>query len=644
MEKDFEAWASFIKRHPLFSSVSEEAFQEMMADCIIKEYKASERMLYSKSLREGLLLILAGMAEVCVALRRRKNEGEVLEVIEPGEMVGLSSLADFLGEPRREEYSHTVEVRAVDDVLCLHIPYPIIEKLWQYEHVRDYILRQVAVRLRDIYASLAEQVRLRNEWGDSAPFTARVQDMITTPPVKVSVNTPLSEVAHRMTSNNVSSVIVEDKGRLLGIITETDLVKRVIRTGMGAEGKAKDTMTASPVVISQSAYYYEAMSKIYVEGIKHLPVTEDDDPTKVVGVITLSDLFKKQQRGKLNILHEIDHVTKETLPTLKEKIYVVLGNFIADEIPAFHTLKMITKFNDRLIKKCVQLAEEETREKYGDPPVPYVFYLMGSAGRAEQFMFTDQDHFLVYKDPEKAEEKEKIMTYFRKLGNAIVIWLEKAGYKRCDGNMMASEESWRGSMMNWESRLHTWGLRATNENILLSNNFLSFRKLYGDEELHDDFVKMVARKFTKSQIFLFRAAEIESMNPVPNLDHPIRALFRLKRPSIDIKKHALFPFHHALQILAALHNIYGMTPYDMVKKLEEKEVFSPTFADELLFAYETILNVRMTQTWRRYERGEKNSSEIQFVHMKSREKEALIIAMKTIRTLQTYMKHAFGMM
>lgn len=644
MGKDLASWTNYIQRHPLFSGASEDAFTEFMEDCQVKRYEAGDHILYSKSLREGLILILEGMAEVYVTVRGRSNEAEVLEVVEPGEMVGLSSLADFLGEPKREEYSHTVEVRAVENVVCLRIPYHIIEKRWEHDHVRDYILRQVSIRLRDIYASLAEQVYLASQWGDSDPFIERVQDIMTAPPVKVNVDTPLSEVAYRMTSNNASSVIVEENNRLVGIITETDLVKRVIAAGIEKEGTAKDVMTASPLVISKLAYYYEAMANIFVQGVKHLPVTEDDDPTKVVGMITLSDLLKKQHRGKFNIIQEIEHVTEETLPTIKDKVYAVLGNLIEDEIPAFHTLKIITEFNDRLIKQCVKMAEEETRKDYGEPPVPYAFYLMGSAGRAEQFMFTDQDHFLVYHDPEKQEDKDRISMYFRKLGNAIVLWLERAGYKRCDGNMMASEQNWRGSITNWESRLHTWGLRATNENILLSNNFLSFRYLHGDEQLHDDFVKMVAKKFEKSQIFLFRAAEIELSNPIPNLDHPIRALFRLKRTGMDIKKHALFPFHHALQILAAKHEVYGMTPYDMVKKLEKKEVFTAPFADELLFAYETILRIRMTQSWQRYERGETNSSEIKFIHMRSRDKEALMIALKTIRTLQAYMKNAFGML
>ncbi|WP_245918000.1 DUF294 nucleotidyltransferase-like domain-containing protein [Alteribacillus bidgolensis] len=305
---------------------------------------------------------------------------------------------------------------------------------------------------------------------------------------------------------------------------------------------------------------------------------------------------------------------------------------------------MVTKLYDRLVRHCVDLAFQRVKKKYGEPPAAFAFFLMGSGGRAEQFMLTDQDHFLVYGDPESEKEKERTETYFRALGNEIVYWLERAGYKRCDGNMMASETNWRGKISHWRERLRTWGLRATNENILLGHNFLAFRYIYGDPSLKDEFVRMVHEQLQTSKIFLFRAAEQEKNNPVPTLDHPIRALFRVKKQGIDIKKHALFPFHHSLQILSAKNGIFGQTPLHMITSLKEKSVLSEQTAEDLHFAYQVVLKIRVEQSWNRYMRGEGNSSEIKFTQMKSRDKEELISALKSIRSLQSQTVHTFGMM
>lgn len=642
MEPEIKHLVQSSQNHPLFSGTSAAEFEPLISQCSVKQFKKADNILYADSPREGLLLILAGVAEVYVNLHEnREDSREVLEVLEAGEVIGFSSLADFLGERASFENSHTVEVEAVEDSVCLYIPYSVMKTLWCQVGVRDYVLRQVSIRLRDIYASLAEQVHLANQWGESDPFIQRVQDVMHAPPITVAARMPVDKVATTMGECQVSSVLVEDEqAGLIGIITEKDLVQRVVAKGIEGSLTAKEVMTPHPYTIHPHSYYYEAMSSFLLNGVKHLPVVNEEK--KVAGMVTLSDLLRKRNRGRFNILQQIETSTAATLPNIKYAIYDVLSQLLEDGIPALQLMGIITQLIDRLVKRCVEMAESTIKEKHGDPPLPYAFFLMGSGGRAEQFMMTDQDHFLVYRNPDGEEERERATIYFRALGHEIVHWLENAGYRRCDGNMMASEAAWRGSISEWGERLRTWALRATNENVLLSHNFLAFRCLYGDEETRDTFVRTVHDQFERSTIFLYRAAEQEKHQPVPVLDHPIRAIFRLKKEGIDIKKHALFPFHHSLQILAAKNGIFGGNVLKKIEALQAQSVISKALAEDLLFAYETVLKIRMEQSWVRYKRGERTSSEIKFSQIKSRDKEQLIKAMKIFRTLQSQAVHTFG--
>ncbi|WP_035711280.1 DUF294 nucleotidyltransferase-like domain-containing protein [Salibacterium aidingense] len=644
MEQEINPYFKQVNQHPLFSGTSAAEFGDLMERCQLREYQTAEKILYSQSPRDGFLLMLEGVTEVYVSFHENDRKNEVLEVLEPGEIIGFSSLADFLGEPAVRENPYTVEVQAVEKAVCLHIPNDVLQAVWHREEVRDYVLRQVSVRLRDIYTSLAEQVHLAARWGESDPFIQRVQDMMTTPPVIVSESTPVSEAAEKMIQKSASSIIVEaDSGEMTGIITEKDLVQRIAASQKAGTETVASIMSREPYVITRQAYYYEAMSSFLMNGVKHLPVTDDYNSSKVVGVITLSDLLKNKNRGKFDILKEIETADAAHLPDIKYAIYDILETLLHDRIPALHILRVVTRLYDRLVRQCADIAEREIRKKHGEPPLPYAFYLMGSGGRGEQFMLSDQDHFLVYGEPGNEEEKREAEQYFRALGNEIVLYLEKAGYKRCDGNMMASESNWRGSVSDWGDRLRIWGLRATNQNILLGHNFLAFRFLYGNRHLHQQFLTAVEQQFERSRIFLYRAAGQERLQPVPSLDHPVRALFRVKRHHIDIKKHALFPFHHCLQILAAHHNIFGKMPLDMIEALQEKHEMEETFAEDLRFAYETVIRIRMEQSWSRYQRKEGNSSEILFTQMKTSDKEALIIALKTLRSLQTKVLTTFGM-
>lgn len=638
-ERKIESLYHQIYKHPLFRGLQEKEFYRLIEKCSLKQYKKGNKVLYSKTPRDGLLLILEGMVEVYVQGEVNQKNKEVLEVLQTGDSIGFSSLADFLGEKTHHHTKFSVSVIAVEDSYCLKIPFSVLEERWIDEQVRDYVLRQVAVRLKDIYASLTEQIQLASQWGESEPFMRRVQDIMASPVISIDVNDTIQQAAQKMVDYSKSSVLVLENERLVGIITEKDLVSRVISKQRQLSVPAREIMTKNPITISRESYYYEALSSFLMNGIKHLPVIQEE---KVVGVITLSDLLRKKNRGTLEILQTIEESSLGNLPSVKNAIYEVLASLINDRIPILNTLEIITKLYDRLVKHCIDLAVKSLVKKgLGQPPGRFCWYQMGSGGRGEQFLLTDQDHFLVY---ENSIGNDEIDYYFEKLGEEIVFYLEKAGYERCIGKMMSNEEMWRGSINKWKDRLKGWALVATNENLLLVQNFFSFRMLYGDEVLNDEFKEMVTSHVKESGTILYRLAELEKERPVPNLDHPIRAMFRLERNSIDIKMDALFPLHHCLQTLSTLHGIVEGTPNDRINALVKLGIFKEPFAEELRDAFEVILGIRVTQAWFKYQRSEESSSKIQFTHIKSRDKEVLIKALKTVKELQQQLLGAFGML
>lgn len=608
-----------IKRHPLFQGVSSPVFEDLVDECMFKTYTKGETVLYRKTPREGLLIILEGMAEVLVDDSRA---GEVLEVLQTNDIIGFSSLADFLGEPATHVYQYTVEVKAIEDTVCLQVPYTVIEERWPDDNFRDFVLRQMAVRLRDIYGSLAEQVQLASKWGESDPFVQRVHDLMSAPVNWICKDEPIQNVAKKMLEKKTTSVVVMEKEKLVGIITENDIVARVVAGNLQLTSRAEEIMTAEPITISWDSYYYEALSIFLMSKVKHLPVLGTNG--EVVGIVTLSDLMRKKDRGKLNVIQTIEESTSETIGEVKGAIYKVVETLIHDEMPTIHILEIITKLYDRLVRHCVELALEVV----GEPPCSFAWYQMGSGGRGEQFLLTDQDHFLVY------EDGEGVADYFRRLGQEIVAQLTLAGYEHCKGKMMCSEEGWYGSVSNWSDRLRRWSVRSTTENVLLGQNFFSLRFVYGDEVLHSQFLSIIKEQNAKARIYMYQMAKVEKEHPVPTLDHPIRALFRLDKTTIDIKKDVLFPFHHCLQLLSIKNGIYEGTPLQKISALTKLNVFTEDFASELKFAYGVALRIRVHQGWARYKKGEESSSVVTFTHLKSREKEELIQGMKIIRALQ----------
>lgn len=625
-----------IHRNPLFIHTTEEEFDELLLDCALKINDEAEKSNYFKTPEEGLLIVLKGSAEV--QIEGQDGTSVMLEMIQEDEIIGFSNFAYYLGEMARPLDKYLIDMEVAENSICLQVPYDVIKKRMDDPSVRDYVLRKMSIRLANVYTSLGEQVRLADEYGESEPYVRRVQDFMSSPVVTISAEAETREIAELMIKHAISSIIVIDEaGKLMGIVTEKDLVERVIAGGVSPISlKAKDIMTKDPHTVKVTDFYYEALSKFYREGIKHLPVVTAGKP---VGIVTFATLITKRDRNSMNILKTIEESSFENLPVVKAAIYDVLSNLIQDEISTIHMLEIITKFYDRLAKHCVMLAVQSLEDQgKGTPPVPYAWYQMGSGARGEQFMLTDQDHFLVYEDvPE--EQSEQVEAYFELLGNEIVVHLEQAGYTRCIGFMMASETQWRGTMTVWYERIRKWALQSTPEQILLGYNFLSFRFLYGESLVNDRFIEMVHDLLNKSATFIYYMAQQEKEKPIPQLQQNFLSIFRgrSKADVIDIKKHALFPLHHCLQILGVSNEIINATPLEIISALEQKKKITKDFAEEIRHAYEISLSIRISMSWEKHLRGEKISTEIDLRQLRRWELNELRTTLDTVRALQAHL-------
>ena len=636
MEEKREDIKGIKVEHPLFQGASE----QQLNLCKEKYYLKNEVIIHPNRQRKGIYLLVKGIAEVYVK-NDQKGKDEVLEVLQQGELFGFSSLVhlfdgDIDTTPLKAESK--VVVRAVEPVHAIYIPHEVLSTLWKQPFVHEYLLVQVAARLKDVYTSLAEQVTFARSFGETDVFVLRVQDLMCHDVISCSPQHTIQEVAQKMVNHRVSSVIVMEDNQQIGIITERDVVNRVVANNHSATEDARRIMTSNPYTISRVSYYYEALSLMLVKGVKHLLVM---DQQQLVGMITLSDLLRKKNENMIKTIRRIENADVHALAQVKEAIYEVLETLLKEKVPIIDTLDVITTLYDRLMKRAVELAVSYLEEAEGlVPPVAFNLYAMGSSGRGEQFMLTDQDHFLVFED---CELDTPIYPYFQKLGIRIVAYLEQAGYARCKGLMMSSEADWRGTISDWKWRVHKWAAFPTNDNLLLANNFFSYRMVYGEPQLHEMFQQKIAEALQMSKMFLYHLTEVEVKHPITTLDHPIRSLFKLSKKSIDMKKEILFPYHHSLQILSLIHDVHSGTPIERIEALMEKGVLGPNFVKDLKEAINQVLSFYVYLRWQQAKTGDASSSILSFHSLTTREKEELIISLKTLKTMQNKVFYHFNM-
>jgi len=174
-------------------------------------------------------------------------------------------------------------------------------------------------------------------------------------------------------------------------------------------------------------------------------------------------------------------VCVEQLRGLRERMHAELRPSLFPDAVGWN--KGINGAHDRLIAGTIALAEQTLRlERLGVPPVPYAFLAVGSAGRMEQTLWSDQDNALVYAEP-PPDKAEKAANYFRLLAERTYAWLQSAGYPPCPGNVLCANPLWRKTLPGWNAVMRQWLDEPQWEHVRCLLMIADMRCLYGDVDL-----------------------------------------------------------------------------------------------------------------------------------------------------------------
>ena len=143
----------------------------------------------------------------------------------------------------------------------------------------------------------------------------------------------------------------------------------------------------------------------------------------------------------------------------------------------------INQVHDALIQRTVQIAEHLLEDEgYGKPPVAYAFILLGSGGRREQTLWSDQDNGLIY-GVSDTHTQEELDAYFDKLTSYILRGLDVLGYPPCEGNVISSNPQWRKSLHGYTEMMNGWFMEPDWENVRYLLIMADMRCIYGSEAL-----------------------------------------------------------------------------------------------------------------------------------------------------------------
>ncbi|TCS82537.1 DUF294 nucleotidyltransferase-like domain-containing protein [Tepidibacillus fermentans] len=581
----------FLKGIPLFSHLPDEDIQKIIS--VSKQARFTDHQIVvnqNDKQIDHLFVVLNGLAKNIII--NEDQEEITIKTYGKGEVFGL------IHAMSGEGFSYTI--RAAHEVEFLLVPLTIFESLMsKYPFFMEEVARLITLRLRELYKQLEKETSIAFSSIQGSPYRKKVIEFMSQPILTCQKDDYLLEIAQTILDQRVGSIIVLNEHQSpIGIITEKDLIKAfttLYQYHQGRECKtfvqAEEVMTSPLITISPDAFYYDALHLMLKHNIKHLPVVDQET---VIGIVSTKNLIHSFSNHSFRLIKEIESTTSlEELLPMKSQVNQMLQEMIQQHATPKELAAIITEMNERVTKKIISFAEKEMiRDGYGTPPVSFCWLSLGSEGRKEQTLQTDQDNAIVYADvPEK--EEEKVDQYFTKLAEKIVTYLDQYGFPKCTGGVMATNPKWRKSLSQWINSIHLWYQKRSPDMIRQFTIFFDFRPIYGDYYLAEQ-IRNVFLDQSQPPIFLHLLAEDESRIEVP-INRFGRFITRKgeHQGKIDMKHGGILHIINGLRMLAFKYGIMETSSWERIEALKEKGILTFDEADEITQAFDDFIILRI---------------------------------------------------
>ncbi|CAH2031421.1 DUF294 nucleotidyltransferase-like domain-containing protein [Trichlorobacter ammonificans] len=402
---------------------------------------------------------------------------------------------------------------------------------------------------------------------------------------------PLHESVARaekmMAARKTDVLAVEGENReLVGIVTFADIRQRAVFAGLPPDTPVFRVMSAPVLTVERSAPVSEVVLLASERGIDHLVVR--DDHHAVAGVVHVGDIPRAFCRSQRAIEQRIAAAgSVDELRHLFRQVVAIARPLIEQQVQAPTIGRLIAAISARITGRIFELSIDDL----GTPPVAFAFVTLGSEGRREQTLETDQDNAIIYEDvPE--EQAAAVREYFARLSAAVCDGLHEAGFSYCRGNVMAKNPRWCVPLSAWKSYVSAWVDTPDPQNILDVSIFFDFRPVYGSFELAEELRRQVNRVVRDKQLFFYNFAEnVLGFKSAVKITGSIATEKRENRELFDLK-YAITPMVMFARIFALYKQIDATGTVERLTLLNREGVLSDRELREVLFGYGYLMQLR----------------------------------------------------
>jgi len=457
-----------------------------------------------------------------------------------------------------------------EDLICYEIKKDDFLELMQNKKVQNYFLQDFVTR--------HQQLKNYDMQSDFSGFLmARVSDMFLHKACVVEKDESIFSALSKQEKLKAHVIIVKDENEY-SIVTDTDLRKHVLLGGADVKDEIATIATKGLISIDYADFLFNALLIMTQNEIKRVVVMKNKE---VFGVLEQLDLLSYFANHSHLVAVQIDKALNiDDLKILQADMKNIIITLRAKGVKVRYITKLISTLNIKVYKKVFDMCVDAELQK------DCALIVMGSEGREEQTLKSDQDNALIIRNGTDVKLYEEPMM---KLNS----YLLELGFPKCPGNIMVSNEFWRRNESGYKELIAGWTQSMSEADVQNLSIFLDAKCVAGDEKLLSSLITHLHHHFHQRADVLAHIAKA-----VLNFETPLSmfsgfVLEKEQQNRLDIKKGGLFALVHGVRTLCLEYEITQTNTIERIKELNNKGIIDKIFATELIESFDTLSAIRL---------------------------------------------------
>jgi CBS domain-containing protein len=600
----------FNMQSPPFDRLTEKQQHHLRSSLDVAYFRDKDVILQPQKSCEHLHILINGAVE-----ERAADGSEIYAHYANDDMFDVRAL--FEGEVRHQYV-------ALEDTLSYLLPKAVFIELYEANgQFAAYFNNNL--KKRQVLIDAAQQQQNLAEF-----ILNKVDHYIYHPPMILRPEQPLNEVTLQLKENGLDSALVklsDDDPRLLdsptahpyAIVTRTNMLHAVMLENHPLDTPINTIATFPVLHIDDGDFLFNAMITMTRNRMKRLMVCDGKDAVGMLDMTQILSAFSTHSHVLTLSIARASSVEELALASNKQRHLVesLLGNGIRTRF----IMELISAVNEQIIEKAFELVV---------PPALHdhcCLIVLGSEGRGEQILKTDQDNALIVEDGLEWPNCQTVM-------DELTHTLQQLGYPLCPGKVMVNNPKWVKTQQQWKSTVTSWIQGAKPEHVMDLAIMADAHAVAGNRDLLVE-VSNHLHQLMKNKMLVLQ----EFTRPALQFSIPLTLFGNVKRnkEGLDIKGGGIFPIVHGIRALSLEYALSEKNTFERIKQLQAKRILEPETADNLSEALKLFFKLRLSQQLSMHN----SSNKIDLNHLERTERDLLRHSLHVVKKFKQFLGYHY---